>query len=57
MVETDRPKSLAIFLRGMLFFSRQLRNAVAKLVRMSQWNFDFGATTAGYAGRAAEGKV
>ena len=43
-METERPMSLAICLSGRRFFTRQLRNAVAKLARMSHWNFDFLAT-------------
>ena len=43
-VAIETPKSLAIFLSGILLFSRQLRNAVAKLARMSQWEFDLVAT-------------
>ena len=49
MVATDTPKSLAIFFRGMLFFCRHELNAVAKLARMSQWEFGFGATAGFYA--------
>jgi hypothetical protein len=32
----ETPKSLAIFLSGILFFRRQLLKAVAKLARMSK---------------------
>jgi len=43
-VATASPKSLAIFFSGILFFTRQLWKAVAKLARMSHLNFGFLAT-------------
>src|ERR1039458_9757804 len=55
-VAIETPKSWAIVFSGTLFFSRQLRNAVAKLARMSQWRFDFGATAEIYTEFASQGK-
>jgi hypothetical protein len=57
MVATDRPKSLAIFFRGMLFFCRHVLNAFAKLARMSQQKFDFGATKGVYAKFLLKGRA
>ena len=37
-----------------MFFSRQLRNAVAKLARMSQWNSFFWATAKAYSKPASQ---
>ena len=48
MVATERPNSLATFFSGMRFFRRQLRNAVAKLARMSQCGFVSGGTAKTY---------
>lgn len=45
-VETETPKSLAIFLSGILFFRRQALKAVAKLARTSQWKCGSRATAA-----------
>ena len=56
MVATDSPRSLAIFFRGILLFLRHALNAVAKLARMSQWEFDFVGTTEDYARSDTEGK-
>ena len=52
----ETPKSVATRLRGTLFFSRQLRNAVAKLPRISQWSFDSWATAKVYPKFASQGK-
>ncbi len=41
-------KSVAIFFKGMLFLCRHVLNPVAKLARMSQWNFGFWGTTRNY---------
>ena len=49
IVATATPKSLATFFSGILFFSRQLRKAVAKLARMSHWNFAFWTTAGDWA--------
>ena len=48
-METESPKSLAIRFSGILFRIRQLRNAVAKLARMSQVNFGGSTTLKAYA--------
>ena len=55
-VETARPKSLATFFNGMLFSTRQLRNAVAKLARMSQREFGFWTTARVYAKFTSQAK-
>ena len=39
-VPIETPRSLATCFSGIFDLSRQLRNAVAKLPRMSQWSFD-----------------
>jgi hypothetical protein len=56
MVEMETPRSLEIFFSGMLFFSRQLRKAVAKLARMSQREFGFWATARLYGKFASQDK-
>jgi hypothetical protein len=56
-VGTETPKSLESCLSGILCFRRQLLKAVAKLVRMSQRNFDVLATAGIYALIAAQGKA
>ena len=48
IVAAATPKSREIFLRGMPFFSRHARKAVAKLPHTSHWKSSFSTTTEGW---------
>ena len=59
MVFSERPKSAATFLRGILFFRRQFLNAIAKLALMSHLSLGFLGTGGvwGTFGREASGEA